>query len=104
MPEPDYAERFDGKAAASYYRHARPHDAARIPRGVNGLPMPARPLVEAPANYWGRGMLRTPGDGVVAPEDVDARAYLPTPFAGVWRPEDHVPIMRGHRILPRYHM
>ncbi len=102
MPEPDYSEAYDGKAAVSYYRHAKMIDPAWVPRGVNGLTLPARPAVETPVNFWGRGMLRTPGDGVIAPEDVDARMRNPRPLDGVWSPQ--VPIMRGHVVQPQYHL
>lgn len=103
MPEPDYTDAYDGKADVSYYRHAKPHFAAPDYRGVSGLKLPTRPIVETPANFWGRGMLRTPGDGVVAPEDVDARVHNPRPLDGVWRAEEQVPVMRGMPVMSRYH-
>lgn len=103
MPDHSYdADLCDGKAAASYYRHARHVDPSSLPVRASIFAGRQGRAIETPANFIGRRMMRTPGDGVVAPEDQDSCARCPRPLDGVWRAGANVPVLRGAPIVQQF--
>lgn len=86
----------DTKAAVSFYRHQKPGPefGATDKRYRSSLYNYKAQNVQPATNFVGRERLRPPGD--------DFAVYNPAPIAGPWRAEQHVPIMRGLPVTPKF--